>query len=829
MSKLKGERRLLPEQLRWTCDEKCFEFESTRSVPALSDIVGQPRAIKSLEFGLKMQSHGYNIYVSGLTGVGRMTLIKTHLEELVRYAPTPEDICFVNDFSDPDKPKALILPAGIGSELRRDIDQLIKTLQEEVPRAFEGKDYESRVSVIAQESQGRQQTLLSALEAFASERSYTIEFTKVGITLIPVRDGEGLEADAIAALPEAEKSALEAAREEVQAEVQRFLKEAKQLNKDTRERIDAERLKMGAFVVGGTVDLTGDRYEEFPEVGEFLRSFQEHAIENLSDFGEEEEKQQMPFFSMRQEPESDRLAVYRVNLIVDNSKVDGAPVIIETSPSYYNLFGRTERKSYMGALVTSFAMIKAGSILRARGGYLVVNALDVLTSPGVWDSLKKVVKYEQVRIEDLGEQFSLVPLSGMKPEPIPAKLKIIMIGSARIYRLLQSLDEDFSKMFKVKVDFDSRMPMELARKEYPAFISTRVREENLLHFERGGVAAVIEEAARRVDDRDWASTRFADTADLVREASFWAHSTGAGFVGREHVETALRESRQRSNLMEDRIRQLFADGTLVVDVAGEKTGQVNGLAVLDLGDIRFGKPSKITVKSWMGRGGVIDIERESKLAGQIYQKGVLILSGYMGSKYAQGRPLTLSSSIAFEQSYDGIDGDSASSTELYALLSSLSDIPIRQGIAVTGSVSQNGEVQAIGGVNEKIEGYFAICKLKGLTGEQGVMIPATNVRNLMLSHEVKEAVAAGRFHIWSVETVDQGIEILTGQAAGEADADGGYPAGSVHRAVHEKLARFRDGLKGEDKSEDKGENKPEDKPEGKIEPPVPEEGEAATA
>ncbi len=498
---------------------------------------------------------------------------------------------------------------------------------------------------------------------------------------------------------------------------------------------------------------------------------------------------------VRTEPEDDRHAKYRVNVLVDNGGTEGAPVVIETSPSYYNLFGRIERKSYMGAMVTNFQMIKAGSTLKARGGYLVVNALDVLTGPGVWESLKKVVKHEQVRIEDLGEQYSLVPLAGMKPEPIPTKLKIIMIGSARIYHLLQAMDEDFRKIFKVKVDFDSRMPMAKAREDYPAFISTRVRDEGLPHFDRGGVAAVIEDAARQVDDRDWASTRFADAADLVREAAFYAKESGADLVAREHVERALSEKRIRSNLIEDRIHQLFADGTLLVDLSGEVVGQVNGLAVMDLGDIRFGKPSRITVKTWMGRAGVTDIEREAKLAGQIYQKGVLILSGYLGAKYAQGRPLTLSASIAFEQSYDGVDGDSASSTELYALISSLSGYPIRQGIAVTGSVNQNGEVQAIGGVNEKIEGYFAICKARGLDGEQGVMIPASNVRNLMLNGELREAVDAGRFRIWSVATIDEGIEILMGVSAGEVDSEGDYPENSVHRAVHDRLAEFRKGLK----------------------------------
>ena len=803
MPDLRDARRLPVDKLRWTCDESGFDFDSTKSVPALKEIVGQPRAIQSLEFGLKIGDHGYNIYVSGLTGVGRVTLIKMHLEELVKFAPRPEDICFVNNFKEPDVPRALILPPGKGAELRRHVNQLVETLREEVPRAFESKEYEGQVSAVAQASQARQQELLSDLERHASDRGYTIEFTKVGITLQPVKNGEALDAEGVAALSLQEKEELEQHRLAVQEEVQRFLKAAKELNKETRERIDDIKNRVGVFVVGSIIDIYKDKYEEHPAVIAYLNAFQQHVVEQLGDFGDEDEKPQMPFLGGRQEAEGDIFAKYRVNLIVDNSATTGAPVVIETSPSYYNLFGRIERKSYMGALVTNFQLIKSGSILKARGGYLVVNALDVLTSPGVWESLKKVVKYNQVRIEDLGEQYSLVPLAGMKPEPIPTRLKIIMIGSARIYRLLQALDEDFRKIFKVKVDFDTRMPMAQARQEYPAFISTRVREEGLLHFDKSGVAALIEDAARQVDDREYASTRFADAADLVREASFHAHETGAKLVTREHVERAILEKRQRSNLIEERIQQLFAEGTLLVDVAGERVGQINGLAVLDLGDIRFGKPSRITAKTWMGRAGVIDIEREAKLAGQIYQKGVLILSGYFGSTYAQRRPLALSASLAFEQSYEGVDGDSASSTELYALLSSLAGIPLRQGIAVTGSVNQHGEVQPIGGANEKIEGYFAVCKLKGLTGEQGVMIPASNERHLMLSPEVRAAVAAGRFHIWSVESIDQGLEILTGRPAGAPDAEGVYPEGSVHRAVQDRLSAFADGLKGEKGADEK--------------------------
>jgi len=812
MSDLRETHRLPVDKLRLTCDEECLKFETTQSVPALAEIVGQERAIQSLEFGLKMFSHGYNIFVCGLTGVGRSTLIETHLEKLVKYAPVPEDVCFVNNFANPDVPKVLILPAGKGRELRRDMDQLVETLREDVPRAFEGKDYESQVSEIAQASQQQQQKMLSDLEQFASERGYSVEFTKVGITLQPVKEGEPLDAEAIAALPEDERERIEESREAVQEEVQRFLRAAKELNKETREKIDDLKARIGLFIVGGIVDIYIDRYKDFPEVAAYLRAFRDHAVENLNDLaGDDEEKPQMPFMMRPQEPDGDKFIKYRVNVAVDNSETEGAPVVNETSPSYYNLFGRIERKTYYGAMVTNFMMIKAGSLLKARGGYLVVNALDLLTSPGVWENLKRMVKHEEVRIEDLGEQYSLFPLSGMKPEPIPAKLKIIMIGSNRIYHLLQSLDPDFRKIFKVKVDFDSRMPMEKAMEDYPAFISTRVREESLLHFDRSGVAAVLEEGSRQVDDRNWVTTRFARVADIVREASFWAGVDGAKHVQREHVEKALKEKRFRSNLIEERIQQLFEDGTLLVDVAGEAVGQVNGLAVLDLGDIRFGKPSRITAKTWMGRAGVIDIERESKLAGQIYQKGVLILSGYLGSKYAQGRPLTVSASLAFEQSYEGVDGDSASSTELYALLSSLSGMPIRQGIAVTGSVNQHGEVQPIGGANEKIEGYYAVCRMKGLTGEQGVMIPRTNERNLMLSVEVRDAVKEGKFHIWSVATIDEGLEILTGVAAGVPDTEGTYPEGTVHHAVHARLETYMEGLKGEKNGdENRGGKKDED-------------------
>jgi len=796
MSKLIESRRLSVEKLRHSCDETQFDFDSTLGVPQLEDIIGQDRAIDSLEFGLKIDSPGYNIYVSGLSGVGRMTLIETHLEKLVRFAPTPDDVCLIFNFADPDQPRALILPPGKGCGLRRDMEHLVATLRDEIPRSFESKEYEGQVDELTQGSQAKQQKMLEELQSFAKERNFGIEFTKVGISLSPLNaEGEPLEAEDVEKLSPEEKAQLEKRNEEVQEAVGGFVKVAKALGKETRELVEDLKSRVGLFVVEGIVDLYREKYEEYAGVKEYLDALQVHIVENLDDFGDQEEKPQMPFMPVRPEPQGDPFAKYRVNVLVDNSGTEGAPVVIETSPGYYNLFGRIERKSLYGAMYTDFSMIKSGSLLKARGGYLVVNALDVLTSPGVWESLKKVVKHKVLRIEDLGEQHSIIPVSGLKPEPIPAELKIIMIGSNRIYHLLQSVDEDFQKIFKVKVDFDSRMPLEKAMEDYPSFISTRVRAEELLHFNRSGVAAVVEEGSRVADNQGKVSSRFAHVADLIREASYWAHEDGAKLVAREHVEKALSEKRFRSNLVEEHIQELYEDGTIMVDVAGAVAGQVNGLAVLDLGDISFGKPSRITAKTWMGRAGVIDIEREAKMAGQIYQKGVMILSGYLGQKYAQKRPLTLSASLAFEQSYSGVDGDSASSTELYALLSDLSGIPIKQGIAVTGSVNQNGQVQAIGGINQKIEGYFQVCKAAGLNGEQGVMMPRANERNLMLNGEVREAVAEGRFNIWSVETIDQGIEILTGVPAGKADEAGDYPEGSVHHAVHARLETFMEGLK----------------------------------
>jgi lon-related putative ATP-dependent protease len=526
-----------------------------------------------------------------------------------------------------------------------------------------------------------------------------------------------------------------------------------------------------------------------------LDEVQNYILSNLEDFIPDSAKQDASSPQIRLES-TDPFAKYDVNVVVDNTDLKGAPIIIETNPTYNNLFGRVERRAQFGMLSADFTLIRAGSYAKANGGFLVVNAHDVLLNQGVWETLKRSIENKEVRIEDLAEQHAMLTVAGMRPNPIPAAVKVIMIGHQLIYHQLYSLDEDFRKIFKVKADFDSEMTRNpQALENYAAFIGARCHDEGLLHFDRSAVAQIVEYGAWLVADQEKLSARFSDIADIVREASYWARHSGRSVVSAADVQQAIEEKCYRSSLVEERIRSLITEGTILVDVSGEAIGQVNGLAVLDLGDIRFGKPSRITAKTYMGKAGVTDIERESKMSGKVYDKGVLILSGYLGAKYAQRQPLSLAASLCFEQSYEGIDGDSASSTELYALLSSLANLPIKQGIAVTGSVDQNGRIQPIGGVNQKIEGFFDLCKARGLTGDQGVMIPMQNAKNLMLRRDVVDAVAAGQFSIYAVSVIDEGVEILTGFPAGVLTSSGCFQEGTVNYRIEQQLKDFADGMR----------------------------------
>ncbi len=787
--------KIPPERLRWECDPSVFTFGTTEEIPPLKGIVEQDRPIRAIRFGLDIASPGYNIYVSGLTGTGKTTVIKSFLDEIANRLPKPDDWCYVFNFRDPSTPMVFNLPAGKAKAFKAELSDLVRYLKTEIPKAFESKEYETSMNALIQENQAQQQGLYDQLNEKVRRKGFALELSKVGVSLVPIVDGKTITPEQFETLDGETRKAIEKRQQELQQDISGFLRSVREINKASRDKAFELNRRVGIYVVGGKIEEIKEEHAAFPKVLAYLDDVRDYIVSHLEDFSEEAQKQDSSQSgAVRLDAPADPFLKYRVNIVVDNTDLQGAPVVIETNPTHNNLFGRMERRAQLGALVTDFTLIRAGSYLKANGGFLVVNAHDILTNFGVWETLKRTVKNEEIRIEDLSEQHGLISFAGMRPSPVPVKVKVIMIGNQWIYHLLYSLDEDFRVIFKVKADFDFEMPRdEKALRDYSAFISTRCHAEGLAHFDPAGVAAVLEYGARLVEDQSKLSARFSDVADIVREASHWARKQGRSVVSADHVQKAVDEKYFRSNLVEERIREHIADGSIMVDVTGETVGQVNGLAVIDLGDIRFGKPSRITVKSFMGKSGVVDIERESKMSGKIYEKGVLILSGYLGAKYAQDTPLALSASICFEQSYEGIDGDSASSTELYALLSSLARVPIKQGIAVTGSVNQHGQVQPIGGVNQKVEGFYDVCKVLGLTGDQGVVIPSKNVKNMMLRRDVAESIKKGEFHIYAVDTIDQGIEILTGLSAGERK-NGAYSEGTIHFRVEERLKEFAVGL-----------------------------------
>jgi lon-related putative ATP-dependent protease len=794
-------RELAPEQLRCDCDPAAFHFNSTAEIPPLKGFVAQERPVRAIRFGLDINSPGYNIYVSGLTGTGKTTVIRKFLEEIAVTMPTPDDWCYVHNFQDPNSPVAIHLPAGRAKHLKEEMDELVAHLKREIPKAFESKEYEQSMNALITENQGQQQALFNQLSEKARREGFALEMSKMGVSLVPILNGKPISPEQFEVLGEETKQEMEKRRTALQSDINNFLREVREVNKSSREKVNELNRGVGMYVVGVRVEEIKEQHSDIPQVVSYLGDVQDHVLSHLEDFSEKsQEPDASPATQLKLEYQADPYLKYKVNIVVDNTETKGAPVIIETNPTYYNLFGRVERRAQLGTFFTDFTMVRAGSYLRANGGYLVITARDVMMNVGVWETLKRTIRNKEVRMEDLGEQYGLVPVAGMRPSAIPVNVKVIMIGNQWIYQVLYGMDEDFRKIFKVKADFDYEMQRnEEALQGYAMFISDRCHVEGLLHFDPSAVAEVVEYGARLVDDQERLSSRFSDLADIVREGSYWAQQEKAEVVAACHVMRAEEEKYFRSNLIEMRLREFITRGIIMVDVAGDRIGQVNGLSVIDLGDIRFGKPSRITAKTYVGRSGVLDIEREAKMSGKIYEKGVLILGGYLSGKYAQEQPLSMSASLCFEQSYEGVEGDSASSTEVYALLSSLSGIPIKQGIAVTGSVNQHGEVQPIGGVNQKIEGFFEVCKAIGLTGDQGVIIPVQNVKNLMLKYSVIEAVKEGRFHIYAVTSVDEGIELLTGVPAGTRVNDS-YPEGTIHCLVEKRLKEFAEGLKKLDKS-----------------------------
>ena len=800
-----ADHELVPEQLRRRSDPEQFSFETTADVSPLEDeeIIGQERAVRALRFGLDIQSPGYNVFAAGLSGTGKGSIVRRLLTQLSADEPVPDDVLYVHNFEDPDSPRALFLPAGMGHRLRDATADLVEDLHEQVPKAFEGKDYEEQRRSTAESHQERKQKLLDQLEGLARERGFELKNTPMGFRTVPIRDRKPLSQEEYEALEEGPRSELDDQMEQLEKEVREVLAEVKAVEKALKEQLRDLNQQVAMNVLGTLMVDLKRTYAEHPSVGAYLQAVQKDIVDNIEHFRETEE-QPMPIPGLRlprQEPDFSR---YEINVVVDNSHTEGAPVVFESNPTFTNLVGRIERRAQFGALLTDFTMIRAGSLAKANGGYLVLNVEDMLRNPFVYEALKRAIRDREIRIEDLSERYGVFATQTLNPEPIALETKVILLGSPMWYQLLYAYDEDFAKIFKVKADFDHQTDREEHRiMQLAGFISRFADEEGLRHMDRTAFAAITEQASRMVEDQEKLSLRFSELTDLMRESAYWAEQDDAEFVSARHVERAVEEQEFRTGLVKDRVQELIHRDVLLIDTEGEVTGQVNGLAVHMLGHSAFGRPSRITANVHLGRAGVVNIERRSGLSHSTHDKGVLILSGFLGERFAQEKPMSLSAALTFEQSYGEIAGDSASSAELYCLLSALSGVPIKQGIAVTGSVNQKGEVQAIGGVNHKVEGFFDVCKQRGLTGEQGVMIPASNIQHLLLRLDVVEAVANGDFHVWAVSHVDEGIEVLTGVVAGGPLESGCWKEGSINGLVDDRLKelgkRLRDWGKASDR------------------------------
>ncbi len=790
------DRCLIPaDKLRWNCDPELLGFETTSELPEFNDAIGQKRALRSIEFGLEVDGPGFNIYISGETGTGKASTIASILSKRAKSEPKPNDWVYVNNFKDSDSAISLDLPAGLGSELSADMKELIEAFRKDIPKALESSEYENRRSELLESYQSATNDLFQELEKVSEKLGFSLQRTVSGLVIVPQKSGRNYTQEEYEALNEKKRLKLEKQGKELTERLNDVLRQVREQEKSTKEALSQADRDIGMSCLGHRLDPLREKYSDLAKVITYLESVQEDILNTLEDFKPQSTQPQIPGIKMpRQEPTFDR---YQVNLLVDNKSCDGAPVIFESNPTYNNLFGRIEHvMQYGGVAVTDFTMIRPGALHRANGGYLVINAREVLMNPFVWDSLKRCIRNHEIRIEDVLEQYRFMTMVSLKPEPVQMQVKIVMIGTPWIYYLLFHLDPDYRKFFKVKAEFDSRIARtpEIMH-DYSLFVASHCRSEGLLPFHKSGVAALLEHTARMADDQGKLSSQFMEIADFIRETSFWASKTGRTIISGDDVRAAAEESLYRVNRIEERIQEMYNDGIIMVDTSGAVVGQINGLSVIDLGDHSFGRPTRITASVYTGQDGMVNIEREVKLSGPIHDKGVLILTGYLGGTFAAERSLSLSASICFEQSYNGIEGDSASSTELYALLSALSGVPIKQGIAVTGSVNQRGKIQAIGGVNQKIEGFFEVCRSQGMTGKQGVMIPKSNERHLMLHERVIEAVNAEKFHIWSVETIEQGIEILTGVKAGQRDKNGKFSKGSVYQLVDDRLQEMADRLR----------------------------------
>lgn len=779
--------------LRWTCDPKIIGAKTTEELKPLQMMVGQPRAHQALSLGFSAKEAGFNIFVAGPAGTGKTTTVTDFLDELAKKLPTPMDCCYVHNFEDEYQPTTLRCPPGLGKQLKQDMRELIAAARIAIHQVFEGDDYASKREEIIKRVNAKREEIITRMGQIAEEAGFILQLTPVGVSLVPAAKGKPLKADEFLSLPKDAQQKLAQQREALTEKLQSSVKELRDLEAAARNEIAEFDRDVTLYAIDHLMSSLLEKYKPHEEIIKFLHNIQTHIGEDIDRFrGPSGEKKD----SKEEYANELGFRVYEVNVIADNSGTQGAPIIVEQNPTYDNVLGRLERESQLGTLTTDFTLIRGGSVHRANGGFLVMRAEQLLRDFIVYDSLKRALKSGEIRIEDLPQRIGYASVRSLAPEPIPLELKVILIGDSTMYQLLYAYDPEFRELFKVKAEFDSTMARtEDNIRNYAGFFTTLAMNENLKHLDATAIARLIEHSCRLAEDQDKLSTQFGLVGDVVREAHFYAQQDNSQYITRKHVEGAIEAKIYRSNLIQEKLREYIEKNIIFISTDGEAVGQINGLSVLSLGDFSFGAPSRITVAAGLGKEGLVDVQREVAMSGPIHGKGVMIIAGYIASKFARDKPLTLSARIVFEQNYEGVEGDSASSTELYALLSALSGVPIKQHFAVTGSVNQKGEVQPIGGANEKIEGYFEVCKARGFDGQHGVVLPQSNARNLMLKQEVLDAAKAGRFHIYPVSTIEEGIEVLTGVPAGKQLPNGGYEENTIYGLVDKRLREMAETVK----------------------------------
>ncbi|RMG68129.1 MAG: ATP-binding protein [Calditrichaeota bacterium] len=779
--------RLKPSQLKPHIPARALSFQNTNQVEPLDAVIGQERAMRALDLGLELRFSGYNVFVTGLPGTGRTTIVGNKLRQVAAQKLVPDDWCFVYNFSEPDSPIALSLPAGKGAQFKNEMSQLMETLKREIQKAFSSDYYEDQRLTLIHRTEDRKREILEQLNQEARQMGLQIQMTPTGIqTIVLDREGKPLKPEEFEKLSQEEREAIHQRIHQLEDRIAEAVRALARLDMETQKSLTSLNERVAQFVVEQYIRELQEEYRDLPHVLRYLEAVSKDIINNISRFlSELQREQQKPAEASQAEAFFRR---YQVNVVVDNSGLEGAPVVFETNPTYNNLIGRIEKYAVFGTYVTDFMHIKAGSLLRANGGYLIADAVQVLRHPFVYDALKRALRNRELRIEDVSELYGFMAATTLKPQPIPLNVKIVLIGSSLVYNILRQYDEEFSKIFKIRSDFDYETAIsEESILNYARFIRKVADEEQLLAFDKNAVRELVFYAQRLVSDQEKLSLKFGTITEILQQANYWAAKNGHTQVTGQDVRQAVEEMEFRQRLVEDKLQEMIERDIQKINVTGEAVGEINGLAVYRIGDYTFGKPHRITAKAYLGNESVVHIERKARLSGKIHDKGVLVLSGFFNWKFGERIPLSFSASLTFEQNYALVDGDSASATELFALISCLSGVPIKQGIAVTGSVNQDGEIQPIGGVNQKIEGFFKVCQSKGLTGEQGVIIPRANVQHLVLKDEVQQAVRAKKFHIWAIDTVEDGLEILTGKKAGQRNARGEFPRGSIYYLLEKNL------------------------------------------